>query len=133
MSKKALSRDAFLQALNKVKREEVDVPELGGTVWIYELTGAELDAYGSLTTTREGKPSQANARAKFLTLTLRDENGKRLFDQPGDADRLGQLPGSILNPLFMISRRLSGGDLSDPEKDAEKNSARGQSGETSSD
>lgn len=107
--KKALTRDAIL-APRALKRETVDVPELGGTVVIQELTAAERDAFEASCVKRKGKktePDITNIRAKLVVQAARDEAGARLFTDQ-DAAAIGALPASTVNRLFEVASRLSG-------------------------
>lgn len=105
-----LNRDAILQA-NDLKSEIVSVPEWGGEVYIRCMTGTERDAFESATIDMRGKNdvhiNLENARARLLSMTICDENGKRMFS---DADllELGAKNSIVLDRLFGIAQRLSG-------------------------
>lgn len=91
-------------------RQAVTVPELGETVWVWGLTGAERDAFECSMTEQRGKKrisNLANIRARFLVLVLRDADGARLFTD-GEAAAVGNLPASVLDRLFDVGRALSG-------------------------
>jgi len=89
-----LSKDAIKQATD-FKTEKVSVPEWGGDVYLKTLSGTERDAF------EEGYAEQKmkNFRARFLVLTLCDENGDRMFSDDEAAD-LGGKSAVVLNRLF---------------------------------
>lgn len=102
----ALTRDQILGAQD-LRREEVQVTEWGGSVFVRGLTGKERDAYEESLMQGRGKIDYRNARAKLLVLCLVDENGERIF-QADDADLLGEKAGAVLDRLFSVATRLSG-------------------------
>lgn len=78
----ALTKDAILACVD-LKREAVEVPEWGGTVWVRELTAGEMDAWEQYCVdlrARKIKEQIPNIRAKLLLSCLCDANGGRLFD-----------------------------------------------------
>jgi hypothetical protein len=136
MSKKALSRDALLS--QKVKIEEVDLSEFGmdGSVYVKGLNTAELDAYQMSLLKKPGSSQElnlSNQRAKLCVHAICDENGKRMYGEPGDVDRLAQVPGEIINKIYTVAARLAGLGGDKEAAELEKNSDSGQSGENSSD
>lgn len=104
----SLSKGDFFAAQGRLRRQTVHVPELGGDVIVTELTGAERDAFESSTITdkKRGTQDLSNLRAKLLARALVDEGGTRMFADD-DAEALGQLGSSILDPLFDVAQRLS--------------------------
>lgn len=105
--------------------ELVQVPEWRLAVWVYELTGAELDEYhaGGVTVTGSTvTPNVRDSTMRLLCLTLRDAGGNRLYPdlETGIAD-LGTRGSAGLDRLASVARRLSR-LTSDAEKDAEGNS-----------
>lgn len=122
-----LNRDQILQAQD-IKTQTVPVPEWGGDVIVKGLTGTERDAYeASCVDTQDGKnvPKLQNIRAKLVSLTLVDEQGKRLFTS-ADLEALGRKSGDVLDRLFDVARELSGLTKQAMEK-ARGNSEPGQS------
>jgi hypothetical protein len=104
-----LGRDQILQAQD-IKTQTVPVPEWGGEVIVRALTGAERDAYeSSCVEMQDGKqvPNLKNIRAKLVSLTVVDEQGKRLFTS-ADVEALGKKSGAVLDRLFDVARELSG-------------------------
>lgn len=108
-----LSRDVLLGDRAKtLPRERVDVPELGGYVFVRGMTGKERGEWeASLTKGRGNKarPNTGNGRATMLVRCLVKEDGSRLFGNE-DAEALGSIRVDVLNRLFQVANRLSGSD-----------------------
>lgn len=108
----ALTKEAILAAANpkELAREEVDVPSLGGTVIVREMTGTERDDYEATIMTRRGGGrlvvNTENFRARLLVRCIVNESGERLFAD-GDADALGMLGASKIGRLYEIASRLN--------------------------
>jgi hypothetical protein len=104
-------------AAQDIKREEVNVPEWGGSVWVYGMTGSQRDEYeGSIIELRGQTQTlkMNNIRAKLCALTIRDEDGKRLFDSD-EIDELGAKSAQALQRIFEVAQRLSGLTPADTE------------------
>jgi hypothetical protein len=108
-----LKRDEILAA-NDIVIELVDVPEWSedkkAQVYVKGMTGAERDRFESSIVKQRGKEQVmdlADIRAKLASLTICDENGKRLFTD-ADTKALGQKSASALQRVFGIAQRLSG-------------------------
>jgi hypothetical protein len=113
--KKSLTREAFLKP-RALKRETVETAD--GPVVVQELTGKERDTFERSCVKRDGKKTAedfSNLRAKLLELAVRDDNGDRFFHD-GDAEAIGQLPASFLQPVFEAAARLSGITKEDVEE-----------------
>jgi hypothetical protein len=89
-----LSRDAIKKAQDW-KLEKVEVPEWGGDVYLKTLSGTERDLF------EDGYADQKmkNFRARFLALSLCDDNGERLYGDDA-ASELGTKSSVVLNRLF---------------------------------
>jgi hypothetical protein len=89
-----LSRDAIKKAQDW-KLEKVEVPEWGGDVYLRTLSGTERDLF------EDGYADQKmkNFRARFLALSLCDDNGERLYGDD-EASELGTKSSVVLNRLF---------------------------------
>lgn len=100
----------------------VEVPELGGRIWLRELSASERDEYeavmlnqpdpfdihailkvASITPVQKWK----ECRASLLSISIVDEEGKRLFSK-ADIEELGNKSGKGLQRLFHEATRLSG-------------------------
>ncbi len=94
-------RDVIMAAANAFKPTVVDVPELGGKVFVRPLTLAGLSRVQAA---RSKDPLLGNLIA--LIDCLCDENGTRLFSA-ADEETLAQLPVSLANKLFEITTDVS--------------------------
>ena len=105
----SLTKDDILKAQD-LKTEIVPVPEWGGEVTVKGMTGAERDKFeGSIVQTR-GKDqtlNMANIRAKLASMTICDEQGKRLFTE-ADVQQLSAKSAQALQRIFAVAQRLSG-------------------------
>jgi hypothetical protein len=130
-----LTRDAILGAQDMV-REEVPVPEWGGSVFIRSMSGTERDAWEQSLVVPEGKagkPGKAdvrNIRARLVAFCAVDEAGQRLFAD-ADVQALGAKNAAALDRCARVAQRING---LTPEalEDAKGNSAAGPSGATTS-
>ncbi len=101
-----LTRDLILEA-NDLKREQVEIPEWGGTVYVRGLTGAERDAFEASINADGGQGKIQNVRARLVAFTVVDENGNRIFSD-ADAGILGRKSANALNRVFEVALRLNG-------------------------
>lgn len=89
----------------------VDVPDLGGHVYVRTLTAAEKDAYeaSQVKVGKDGdlEPQLANASGNLAALVICDEQGRRLFEDD-DAGELGRLPAPVLAPIVAEARKING-------------------------
>lgn len=105
-----LSQSSDIHA--RVACELVTVPEWKARVWVYELTGRELDEYRSpMFKTKDGglEMSMQNSTLRLLALALRDGAGGRLYPNTKRGIlELGDLPAGGSERLVAVARRLSG-------------------------
>jgi hypothetical protein len=113
-----LDRDSIL-ASDDLPRQEVDVPEWGGSIWIRGMSGVERDSFDLAMAADRKANKVANIRAQLLVRTLCDDHGKRLFDDAA-ATALGNKAGAVLDRLYDIAAALSGVGVQ-AEKEAAKN------------
>lgn len=93
-----ITRESF-KPFASLKKELVEIPELGGSVQVRELSAGE--AFG-MTQAGGFQP------LSMLVKVLLDENGNRLF-QDGDEEMLGNsLTVKTVNHLIEVASRLSG-------------------------
>lgn len=104
---KLLTRSDIL-AKRDLPQEEVDLTPFGldGSVLVRGMTAGERDAY-EISMARRGARAIKNVRARIVSLTVIDEDGKRLFSEK-DIDELGKLSAAPLDRLFGVGLRLSG-------------------------
>lgn len=121
----SLSRDSILAAADS-HREEIQVPEWGGSVWIRTLSGTERDEYEGSLLGAGGKIAYKDIRAKLLVRAICDADGKRLFSDR-DISALGAKSAPALDRVFTAAKRLNA--VSDEDvKEIEGNSGPAQSG-----
>lgn len=104
-----LSRDQIIAA-DDLPREDVDVPEWGGSVTLRGLTGTQRDLFEQETVRQNGKNvsvNMENVRARLVARCLVDEKGERMFSDE-DVKVLGGKSGKALERLFKVAQRLSG-------------------------
>jgi hypothetical protein len=114
MADMLLDRAALLAAATfaNLPKERLEIPELGGFVYVRGLTGRERDEWErSNLTKRRGRveanmDSLGNARARLAVRCLCDEQGGRLFEDR-DADALGALRSDVLSRIYNTAQRLS--------------------------
>lgn len=129
-----LSKEQILAA-EDLPRQEVEVPEWGGSVIVRTMTGNQRDSFEK--STLERKPSGElelvlqDMRAKLLVRVVVDENDEPLFTE-ADYKELGQKSAKVLDRLFDVASKLNGISAADVEELA-KNSAGVQSDDSGSD
>lgn len=104
-----LTRDQILGA-EDLEKVEVEVPEWGGSVLVWAMTGTERDAFEQSLVDMRGKSQKVdlvNIRARLAVLCLKDEDGNRLFAD-NEVELLGQKSGAALDRIFPVAQRLSG-------------------------
>lgn len=102
----ALSKDQILAAASGFRREEVEVPEWGGSVWVREMAAAERDQWEGTMVSRQGAERFKNLRALVVCLTVCDADGKRLFTD-GEIEQVGKLPVSGIDRVFEAASKLN--------------------------
>tara|TARA_R110000737_G_scaffold112160_1_gene145317 strand:+ start:12158 stop:12583 length:426 start_codon:yes stop_codon:yes gene_type:complete len=121
-----LNREALMAAASsgELPRVRVEVPELGGFVWVRGMSGIERDAWEKALVVRRRDGSvnvkSENLRARLAAKVLVDEFGTALL-QDGDAQVLGGLRVDVLQRIFNEAQKLSGfsdEDLDDLKKDS---------------
>jgi hypothetical protein len=100
-----LDKRKILLQKGKLERTLVDVPELGGSIWVQEMSAEQRDRFDDWIL-REGKdPSEL--RARIVSLCSVDENGKRLFTDL-DIPDLKTLPSKAIGRISSQAFRMSG-------------------------
>jgi len=101
-----LNKSDILKAQD-LKTESVKVPEWGGEVIIRTMTGSERDSYEQRIVRGNQKNEYIDIRATFLSLTIIDDKGERLFDEQ-DIKALGGKSAAALDRLFEVAQKLNG-------------------------
>ena len=108
-----LTRDEILKAEPTLPREEVAVPEWGGSVLVWGLSGKDLDAHELSRQipdpANKGKTitNNINVRAAMCAECVRDESYVRLFTV-ADIVALGEKSGVALTRIAEAAMRLNG-------------------------
>jgi len=114
----ALDKATILNT-DDLPREELDIPEGGGSVFVRTMTGTERDAWEQ-SIVSGGKTDLTNIRARMCVRVLVDTEGNRIFDDT-DAKQLGRKSSCALDRIFAAAQRLNGLSNDDVEE-LEKNS-----------
>ena len=107
-----------LLAARVLPREEVSVPELGGTVIVQGMSAAQRDAFEASLMVGRGRRrdiNTANLRAKLIAFCVVDETGQRVFSDE-DVTALGEVRVDVVNRIFAVAQKLSGVSEEDIEE-----------------
>ena len=123
-----LTKQAVLQAQDVVK-EQIEVPEWGGSVLVRSITAAErgqIEAAAARFKENKGKDDSfaRNFTVKFAAMSMCDEKGERLFKDE-DLAALAQKNSAVIARIAEAAQRLSGFTSADVEE-LEKNSGQAQ-------
>ena len=124
-----LTKEQILSA-DDLRREQVNVPEWGGSVFVRTLTGTDRDAFEQSIIQNSERMDLANVRARMAVLCVVDEKGERLFAD-SDAQALGAKSSLALGRIFTVAQKLNGMTDADVE-DLAKNSGGGPSAASTS-
>ncbi len=104
----ALTGQQILQA-DDLKKEAVEVPEWGGTVWVRTMTGTERDAFLAVVLPDKGsvEANLKNALARLVVRCAINETGERLFSDD-DAEALAGKSHIALDRVAIVAQRLNG-------------------------
>ena len=99
----------------------VEVPELGGRVYVRVLLAAERDELevALARAAERDRGDRINYRGCWVALCAADEQGNRLFTDD-DASELGRRPASWIDRIFEAARRHNRADAGAVEEE-EKN------------
>lgn len=114
-----LSKAALLAAANQTKLEPLELPELGGTVYVKAMTAGEREQFEQDMTDNDLVKSK-KVRATVFANSVTDENGNRLFTSD-DIDSINSLPASIVSKVFDKSNEINGINTKQVIEQAEKN------------
>lgn len=99
-----LTREDIL-ARAKPRTRQVEVESLGGTVTLRAITANERDQLEMFIQKQRG--NLRGVRARMVRLCCCKEDGSPLF-QEGDETAIGELDGSVLEPLIAHCMELCG-------------------------
>lgn len=102
-----LTREQILGATD-VRTEDVEVPELGGTVRVRSITARDRDAFEHflVASRQKGKDVPDNVRAMYVALTVVGEDGELLFTR-ADVEALGKHSFAALDRIYQAALRLN--------------------------
>jgi hypothetical protein len=104
----ALTRDEIKARRGVRPREAVEVPELGGTLYVAKFSARDRDRFEEIVTGGvPGKVNLRNVRAQVVVLLCVKEDGTRLFDE-GDAEWIGELESEAVQRIVDAGFRLNG-------------------------
>lgn len=94
-----------------IDREKMNVPELGGEIFVRGMSGKERDKFEEGLRIRKGNRSGQsdlrNFRANLAVRVIVDEQGQRLLND-GDAELFGRMPAGVLDRILAKCHELSG-------------------------
>jgi hypothetical protein len=102
-----VGREQFLALGKRPRRmEPVDIPELGGNLYVRSLTASERDQWEFDTARERAKGKAGNFRARLLVLAACDQSGAPLF-RPEDAEVIGAMEQSIVEAVVDRAWKLN--------------------------
>lgn len=103
---KTLTRDDFFNNAPPLRNEQVEVPELGGAVYVRKITARERDEFEHRMQRMKRRKNAGGSRAQLVILAAVDEERRPLFTQD-DAERLDGMPSSALEPIVNAYLRIN--------------------------
>lgn len=97
-----------------IPRERLELPELGGFVYVKGMSGGERDEFERSCRDPKGR-LRGNVRARLAVRTLVDEDNTRLFTDD-DVQMVGRIRVDILQRIFNTAQKLSGISDADVEE-----------------
>lgn len=99
-----ITRDQILALAAAPATHAVDIPELGGQVWIRPLTVGQV-----LELSRAGATTDAEALPRMIVMVVCDETGARLFTD-ADLPALADLPVALAGRIMAAIQRFGAMD-----------------------
>lgn len=96
-----LTRDQILKA-DDLKKEEVSVPEWGGSVYIREISAGERLRFEAI----HNKDPQKNFFSRVAIACVCDENGNALFNE-GDIELLEEKSLPVLTRIYKVFEKIN--------------------------
>lgn len=104
----ALTRDEIKAKRSVRPRVPVEVPALGGTVYVAKMTARDRDDFEYMVTGgKVGGMNMKNIRARFVALVCVNEDGSRMFED-ADAEWIGDLDTDAVQAIVNEGFRLNG-------------------------
>lgn len=106
-----LDKASFL-GNNKIRVERVNVPELGGSVLVKEMTAGERDNFEASLVMRDPKGKRQemtteNIRAKFVQKVTVNADHSPMFSE-GEVLELTKVSAAAMDRIYKVGSRLSG-------------------------
>ena len=108
-------------------RERVELPEFGDGeyVWVHGMNARENNLHQASmwnkTWTAMDRSKIATQKERMVIACCRDDDGKHIFTDEDEA-AIGLWPVAVLNRVFSVANRLSGGEKTVSDEQAVKNS-----------
>ncbi len=115
----SLSREEIMSAGAEFKLQEIEVPALGGSVFVREVNAKELDKI-QLLLRNVGAGSTRPFSAEICAYLICDSDGKRLFND-SQIEKLNSINGKVLEPIMTAGLKLNGLGDDDPVERESKN------------
>lgn len=104
----ALTREEIKAKRGVLPRQPLDVPALGGTVYVSKMNAKMRDAFEQMVTGgKVGGVNLDNIRARFVALVTVDAEGKPLFTQE-DAEWIGELDTEAVQAIVDKGFEING-------------------------
>lgn len=115
----ALDRSQILSKKVNLPRQEIQIPEWEGSVWVRSLTVGERDQIDSeFNAARSKGRTPDNLRARMIIKGCCDEAGQPLFTE-ADLQEINKLPATTLEKIFdsiLKINRIGAGAVEESEK-----------------
>jgi hypothetical protein len=115
----SLDRSQILSKKSAFPKQEVQIPEWEGSVWVRSLTVGERDQIDSeFNAARSKGKTPDNLRARMIIKGCCDAAGQPLFTD-ADLIEINKLPATILEKIFdaiLKINRIGAGSVEDAEK-----------------
>ncbi len=104
----ALTREQIKAKRGVRPRVALEVPELGGTVYVAKFSAKDRDRFEQIVTGgKVGGVNLDNVRARFVAMVCVNEDGTRMFED-ADADWIGELDTDIVQTIVDAGFKLNG-------------------------
>lgn len=95
--KKALTKDQLFKGASKIGLDSIDIPELGGVIYLAPLTASEILPFISADDS-DGILGMNARQNNLIVRAIVDEKGNRIFDDE-DADKMNDLPWDVYRKI----------------------------------
>lgn len=103
-----LDKAKLLSSSSAFKLGELDLPELGGKVFLRVLSSRERDALeAEFTDAKNNLTKLENIRAKLVVRAVADDQGKRLFSD-AEVEQVGDMPAPLVSKIFDAAAKHNG-------------------------